>query len=80
LRASEQILCRVKVKKHIITRYKFEKRVAILTMPRRQARWKWRRNPLERLIPAMEMARSKVGGRRRRDNEDRGDVATDFGA
>ncbi len=29
-----------------------------LVSPRRQARWKWRRKSLKKLIPAMEMAQS----------------------
>jgi hypothetical protein len=49
-------------------------------MPRRQARWKWRRKPLERFISAMEMTRSVVGGRRQSDHSDRSDEATGFGA
>jgi hypothetical protein len=41
----------------------FEKRVDGPAVTGRQARWKWRRKPLERLNQAMEMARSEVGGR-----------------
>jgi hypothetical protein len=41
---------------------------------------KWRRKPLQTLIPAMEMARCEVGGRPRRNHGDRSDEATGFGA
>jgi hypothetical protein len=40
------------------------------------ARWKWRRKPLRKFIFAMEMARSEVGERRRRDHGDRRDEGT----
>jgi hypothetical protein len=47
-----------------------------LASPRRRARWKRRRKSLKKLIPAMEMAQSEVGGHRRRDHGDRRDEGT----
>jgi hypothetical protein len=37
------------------------------------ARWKWRRKPLKRLNPAMEMARSADGGHHMKQLPDRTD-------
>jgi hypothetical protein len=51
-----------------------------LVLRRPQARWKWRRKPLERLVLAMKMARSETGGLESRNCGIEANDATVFGA